>query len=95
MGRGKQCAPGKGKQCAVRPHYLVLRLQRARARRLSNLLLKFGATWKTLDWGEKKGGKYYWDPEIIFGAICSFSKFKFGDDETKVSVMARTSTYSD
>jgi hypothetical protein len=33
--------------------------------------------------GGKKGGKYYWDPEIIFGAICSFSII--GNDEKKVS----------
>jgi hypothetical protein len=31
--------------------------------------------------GGKKGGKDCWDPEIIFGGICSFSII--GNDETK------------
>ncbi len=43
--------------------------------------------------GGKKRGKYYWDPKIIFGRICSFSII--GNDETNVSVVVRTSTYRD
>jgi hypothetical protein len=43
--------------------------------------------------GGGRGRKYYWDPEIIFGGICSFSII--GNDETNVSVVARISTYGD
>jgi hypothetical protein len=43
--------------------------------------------------GGGKGKTNYWDPKIIFCVICSFSKI--GDDETKVSVVLRTSTYID
>jgi hypothetical protein len=54
---------------------------------------KKGPLLKDTRLGGKRRGKYYWDPEIIFDTICSFSKI--GNDETKVSVMARTSTYKD
>jgi hypothetical protein len=43
--------------------------------------------------GGKKGEKYYWDSAIIFGKIRSFAII--GNDETNVSVVARTSTYRD
>jgi hypothetical protein len=43
--------------------------------------------------GGERGGKYYWDPKIIFGGICSFCII--GNDETNVLAMSPTSTYRD
>jgi hypothetical protein len=43
--------------------------------------------------GGERGGKYFWDPEIMFDGICSFSII--GNDETNFSVLVRTSTYRD